>query len=350
MPSLEEFGPAKEIRVSGSSALGCETKLVKGWLRVICNETKQGGKPVALTVKTGDVPGKTKVTVREGEVLQLYTPIADGTRLEAELEWSDGKSTLTIDRASGTRDEDVSGSFSGSRSHPLPKEVEANGKPAVVNGAVELGCNVFTLNDWIMVQCGTQSALAGKPKGIEVVRGKKEGSTKIWVTNGAIMTLLTPFAAGSEIEATFEWTTIGKKTLNLSWPAGAALPTRVGGFDGFADIPGREEFANAEMVNIERGLANNCTSKMTRGWMRIACSATNSSGGKPKKIELVKGAKPEDARIETPDGAMNLTVKVGAGTDLEALFTWSDKSHKLIVQWPEGESRPAVLGRFEDAK
>ena len=38
-----------------------------------------------------------------------------------------------------------------------------------------------------------------------------------------------------------------------------------------------------------------------------------------------------------------------SGTHLEAVFTWTDKSHKLVVDWPRGAPKPPILAVFEGA-
>jgi hypothetical protein len=45
----------------------------------------------------------------------------------------------------------------------------------------------------------------------------------------------------------------------------------------------------------------------------------------------------------------NLVTPVLEGTDFEARFSWTDKSHALAVRWPRGTPKPAVVGEFEGA-
>src|SRR5262249_44027554 len=37
------------------------------------------------------------------------------------------------------------------------------------------------------------------------------------------------------------------------------------------------------------------------------------------------------------------------GTDFEARFSWTDKSHPLVVRWPRGTAKPVVVGEFTGA-
>ena len=49
-------------------------------------------------------------------------------------------------------------------------------------------------------------------------------------------------------------------------------------------------------------------------------------------------------------GVTSLVAPFVEGTDLEAEFSWTDKSHKLVVKWPRGAPRPQVVGVFEGAR
>src|SRR6185312_158147 len=45
----------------------------------------------------------------------------------------------------------------------------------------------------------------------------------------------------------------------------------------------------------------------------------------------------------------NLITPVLEGTDFEARFSWTDKSHPLLVKWPPGTQHPIVVGEFTGA-
>jgi hypothetical protein len=49
-------------------------------------------------------------------------------------------------------------------------------------------------------------------------------------------------------------------------------------------------------------------------------------------------------------GVTSLVTPYFPGTHLEAVFSWTDKSHKLVLDWPKGAPKPAILGVFEGAK
>ena len=49
-------------------------------------------------------------------------------------------------------------------------------------------------------------------------------------------------------------------------------------------------------------------------------------------------------------GIASLLVPFVSGIHVEAVFSWSDKSHKLVVDWPRGAPQPAMKGVFEGAK
>src|SRR3954469_6150227 len=54
VPSLAEYAAAHEVTVKGSSALRCETKMIREWLRVTCRgKNDTGGTPTTVVVKHG---------------------------------------------------------------------------------------------------------------------------------------------------------------------------------------------------------------------------------------------------------------------------------------------------------
>jgi hypothetical protein len=104
-PTLEEWEAAKEVSVTGSTALGCETKRVREWVRVFCAkpndtqgtpvkvkvekaETLRTGAPVELRrdVKTSSMEGKTTLVAR-------FVP---GTDVEATFSWTDKDKRLVL--------------------------------------------------------------------------------------------------------------------------------------------------------------------------------------------------------------------------------------------------------------
>jgi hypothetical protein len=82
--------------VKGSSALNCETKMVREWLRVSCRgKNDTGGKPTAVTLTRGGGKGDT-FTFASKDVASLVCPFVDGVHFEAEFKWTDKKKKLVV--------------------------------------------------------------------------------------------------------------------------------------------------------------------------------------------------------------------------------------------------------------
>jgi hypothetical protein len=93
-PTVEEWNAASEVTVKGSSALGCETKRVREWMRVSCRgKSKAGATPVDVRVDRG--PGPADVfTFAKGGVVSIVYPFAEGSDVAATFTFSDGPHTL----------------------------------------------------------------------------------------------------------------------------------------------------------------------------------------------------------------------------------------------------------------
>jgi hypothetical protein len=95
----DEWASAKEVTVSGSSALGCETKVVKETLRVLCgqkaaldqiNVTKESPKNVGRLDKTKRGTALL-VSLAEGAHLEATFAFTDGTSRRLLLDWPKGQ-------------------------------------------------------------------------------------------------------------------------------------------------------------------------------------------------------------------------------------------------------------------
>jgi hypothetical protein len=86
---------------------------------------------------------------------------------------------------------------------------------------------------------------------------------------------------------------------------------------------------------------------MIREWLRISCSGKNDTGGTPTSVEVRRGANP-DAETFAAGGVTTLVLPYVEGMNAEALFSWTDKSKRLLVTWPLGTPLPAVKARFAD--
>src|SRR5262245_42517093 len=96
VPSLEEWNRVGEVTVKGSSALKCETKMVRDWFRVSCRgKNDTGGVPMTVSIVAGRVPGAYEYAV--GGVTSLVTPFVAGTHTEAIFSWTDKSHRLVLD-------------------------------------------------------------------------------------------------------------------------------------------------------------------------------------------------------------------------------------------------------------
>ncbi|AKT39287.1 hypothetical protein [Chondromyces crocatus] len=91
VPKPEEFATVPEVTVIGSSALNCETKMVREWLRISCRgQTKAGSKPVDVIRSRS---GKDVHLFVDTDLLSLVFPFEPGTDVAATFMWS-GESHL----------------------------------------------------------------------------------------------------------------------------------------------------------------------------------------------------------------------------------------------------------------
>lgn len=96
VPTLDEWNAASDVTVKGSSKLGCETRMVREWLRVSCRgKNATGGEPSNVTLKKGGGHGDT-FTFARNKVASLVCPFVDGTDIVAEFEWTDSKHELVV--------------------------------------------------------------------------------------------------------------------------------------------------------------------------------------------------------------------------------------------------------------
>ena len=111
VPKLDEWNAASEVPVKGASKLGCETKMVREWLRVSCRgKNDTGGEPKAVTITKGGGKGET-FTFAANKVASLVTTFVDGTDLVAEFEWTDAKHELIVSWPHGAPTPPSKGAF-----------------------------------------------------------------------------------------------------------------------------------------------------------------------------------------------------------------------------------------------
>jgi hypothetical protein len=101
VPTIPEWDAVtKEITVARSTPLGCETKMLREWLRVSCRgKNKEGGEPTGADTKSGN--GAEAFTFAKGGVASVVVPVLRGKKYEALFSWSNKKQLLVVDWANG---------------------------------------------------------------------------------------------------------------------------------------------------------------------------------------------------------------------------------------------------------
>jgi hypothetical protein len=102
-------------------------------------------------------------------------------------------------------------------------------------------------------------------------------------------------------------------------------------------------------ITVKGSSALRCETKLVREWLRVRCRGKNDSGGIPSSIVVSKGAIKGQTVARAASGASTLLTPYVAGTHLAAVFSWTDKSHEFVVDWPSGGPKPAILGVFKGA-
>jgi hypothetical protein len=88
VPTLEEWNAVtKEVNVKGSSALQCETKMLREWLRVSCRgKNDTGGTPVSVITEKG---GFGAYLFASGGVTSIVLPFVEGIDATFRFAWTD---------------------------------------------------------------------------------------------------------------------------------------------------------------------------------------------------------------------------------------------------------------------
>ena len=124
-------------------------------------------------------------------------------------------------------------------------------------------------------------------------------------------------------------------------------PGKVGA-SGRSAVPTVAEWNGATEVTVKGSSALGCSTKMLREWFRVSCSGKNDTGGTPTTVSVTRGGGAERFTF-AQNGVTSLVMPFVEGTDVDAQFSWTDKSHKLVARWPRGAPRPGVVATFEGA-
>lgn len=117
---------------------------------------------------------------------------------------------------------------------------------------------------------------------------------------------------------------------------------------GRSAVPSLSQYAAAREVTVKGSTALNCETKMVREWLRVTCRGKNDTGGTPTTVRVSRGGRGETI-VFAAGGVTSVITPVLEGTDFEARFSWTNKSHPLVVKWPRGTQKPIVLGEFQGA-
>jgi hypothetical protein len=105
VPTVAEWNAVpREISVARSTPLGCETKMVREWLRVSCRkDLAQPGYdklPQSITDQTGKT-ADTYTMEKPGQLTSVVTPVLRGRTYRAKFHWETKTQTLVVDWPSG---------------------------------------------------------------------------------------------------------------------------------------------------------------------------------------------------------------------------------------------------------
>jgi hypothetical protein len=188
---------------------------------------------------------------------------------------------------------------------------------------------VFMAGGLVLFGCNTVSSLSGDKK----TDVEEEPPPKAAASAAPAATAIAPAAATSAAPA----------------ETAAPPPTDTPLPEGRTPVPTQEEWdALPKEVTVKGSSALNCETKMIREYLRVWCRGKNDTGGTPQTIEVKKGGS-AGALTAVANGEVTLIVPFVNGTDFAAVFSWTDKSHRLAVRWPNGAPMPSVKGIFEGA-
>ncbi|MEP7123419.1 MAG: hypothetical protein ABJE95_21005 [Byssovorax sp.] len=95
-PTISEWSGVSEVSVRNSSSLGCETKMVREWLRVTCHALAKDNAPTGVQVirPTGD---RDYFIFNSAGIASLVMPVRVGVDAEARYTWQKwGTRTLRV--------------------------------------------------------------------------------------------------------------------------------------------------------------------------------------------------------------------------------------------------------------
>ncbi|WAS92610.1 alginate O-acetyltransferase AlgX-related protein [Nannocystis punicea] len=94
VPTAAEWASAPEVKVTGSTALGCSTQIEREWLRVQCRRRTATEGFGGVVVREGATPAT--MAMRTADGLSLVTPLTVGEPLTARFHWKKEVQDLQI--------------------------------------------------------------------------------------------------------------------------------------------------------------------------------------------------------------------------------------------------------------
>ncbi len=173
-------------------------------------------------------------------------------------------------------------------------------------------------------------------------KGKKEDAKS---ETKAVATAAATAAAAATASASASASATAKATAEAADSAAPASSANA----GRSAVPVGDEWDNVGEVTVKGSSALHCETKMLREWLRVSCRGKNDTGGTPTWVEVVRGNRPGNVYTFASGDVTSLVVAFVEGVRVEALFSWSDKSHKLVVRWDKGAPKPTAFGEFEGA-
>ena len=113
-------------------------------------------------------------------------------------------------------------------------------------------------------------------------------------------------------------------------------------------VPTFDEWRDTkEELMIEGSNALNCETKMVREWFRVNCSGHSSSGGTPTTVKIIKGGFDGNTFHYMNGQVTSIVTRYAPGTNLIAVFAWTNAVKKFTLSWPNDTPKPTKLGSFE---
>jgi hypothetical protein len=99
-PKPDEWKTAAVVSVGGAIGLGCETRFLRGWLRVLCrSKNGTGGKPVKIEPE--GTPDPRASLSEEGGERTLILPFVSATKWAGKFHWTDTRQRLELEWPAG---------------------------------------------------------------------------------------------------------------------------------------------------------------------------------------------------------------------------------------------------------